>query len=346
MPLEMMTTARPIRLLVITMLYEPDCVGIAAIASDMCNALAARGHHLTVYTTYPYYPEWRTKRNANVWKIEREVANNVQIHRHGLFIPHRPTRLLARILHELSFPLSLMRSLFRREQFDGVMVFCPLLGSVVFAVTRKLLRREPLWVNIQDLPAEAGLASGINKFRSLHRLIAFAQRSLFRRGEVWSSISPEMVDQLQPLRGKNNSLHLLPNWLVGPLQRHVRQMPSKVGRPPHRPPRLVYCGTIGNKQGLLTFCQKMKDFSQFDFRFEIFGDGSEAPDVRRWLEQEGDDRIRMGGLLPDDQFIRKIHDADWFVICEKQGAGSSFLPSKLIPCVSVGTPVLAISDRT
>src|SRR5690606_2625388 len=102
------------KLLVITMLYEPDCVGIAAIASDMCAGLAERGHDVTVYTTYPYYPEWQRKTSDNVWRIREERLTDVRVRRHGLFVPRHPSRLLPRLAHELSFTLSLTRSLFDR----------------------------------------------------------------------------------------------------------------------------------------------------------------------------------------------------------------------------------------
>ena len=42
--------------------------------------------------------------------------------------------------------------------------------------------------------------------------------------------------------------------------------------------------------------------------------------------------------------MNAIHEADWFVIPQKSSAGCSFFPSKLIPSISIGTPILAISD--
>jgi colanic acid biosynthesis glycosyl transferase WcaI len=340
-----MIDRKPIKLLVVTMLYEPDCVGIAAIASDMCAGLAERGNDVTVYTTYPYYPEWTLKRDVNSWRVQQESIANVDVRRFGLFVPSNPSRLLPRLLHELSFPLSLMRSLFHCQRFDVVMVFCPLLGSVAFAAVRKLFYREPLWVNIQDIPAEASRASGINRSKAFHYLGSFAQKYLFNRGEVWSSISPGMVTQLEAIKEEKTTVHLFPNWLTRSLYTHVRQLPRKVGRQPRKTVKLLYCGTIGKKQGLRKFCQAISSYD-FDFHFRIHGEGGAAAEVRNWVKRSGDTRFEFSGLLPEADFVRAIHDADWFVISEKQGAGFSFLPSKLIPCISVGTPVLAISDST
>jgi colanic acid biosynthesis glycosyl transferase WcaI len=333
------------KLLVITMLYEPDCVGIAAIATDMCHGLAERGHDVTVYTTYPYYPEWTLKSNVNPWCIAEESLANVRIRRHGLFIPGHPSRLIPRLLHELSFPVSLLRSLFDRRRYDIVMVFCPLLGSVAFAGVRKWFHREPLWVNVQDIPADAGRATGINNSHTIHLLGSLAQRLLFGCGEIWSSISPDMVARLKAFKPKRSAIHLCPNWLVGTLARQIGQLPSKIGRPVERPMRLLYCGTIGKKQALLRFCEQLAAFD-VDFRFRIRGAGGEADAVSAWIKQQGDKRFQFGPLLPDAEFVRAIHDTDWFVITEMQGAGPSFLSSKLIPCISLATPILAVSDRT
>ena len=334
-----------LRLLVVTMLYEPDCVGIAAVTADMCTALAERGHDVTVYTTHPYYPEWIRKSDANPWRIQHEMIGRVKVRRYGMFIPSKPSRLLPRLIHELSFPLSLMRSLFRRERFDVVMVYCPLLGSVAFASFRKILCREPLWVNIQDIPAEAAMASGINRSKTFHGIASWVQRFLFNRGDVWSSISEDMVRQLDTIKPADTPIHLCPNWLIKPLFDQVRQLPSKVGRMPNKRLELLYCGTIGKKQGLLDFCKRLKTFD-LDFHFQIHGDGGEGPAVRDWVQASGDTRFDVGQLLPESEFVRAIHTADWFVIPQKTGSGSSYFPSKLIPAMFVGTPVLAISDET
>jgi colanic acid biosynthesis glycosyl transferase WcaI len=325
------------------MMYEPDCVGIAAVATDMCEALAARGHDVTVYTTYPYYPEWKLKAARNPLRIQEETIRGVRVRRHRIYVPSSPSRLVPRVLHEMSFPLSLSRSLFHRKRFDVVMVFCPLLGAVAFTALRKFFRGGPLWLNVQDIPVAAASASGIIRSRLLARGAAQVQRFLFRRAEVWSSISPDMVQQLEGFRKTSTQVHLCPNWLTGSLHEQLRQVSA---RPRQRgdKPRLLYSGTIGKKQGLLEFCRQLAQCDS-DFRFRIRGEGGEAAAVRRWVQSSDDGRFEFDGLLPTPEFIRSIHEADWFVVPQKSSAGCSFFPSKLIPSIFAGTPILAISDN-
>jgi colanic acid biosynthesis glycosyl transferase WcaI len=332
-----------LKLLVITMMYEPDCVGIAAVASDMCAALAERGHDVTVYTTYPYYPEWKLKAKANRWRAQKESIHGVQVKRHRIFVPSDPSRLLPRLIHELSFPVSLGRNLFRRDKFDVVMAYCPLMGGMVFAALRKMLFRDPLWVNIQDIPAEAAAASGMIKFGPLARLASTVQKFVFNRADVWSSISPDMVQKLEAMNSAEMPVHLCPNWLTNSLHEQILQAPRKVGRIPQQPTKLLYCGTVGNKQGLLQFCKDLSKNSG-DFQFQIHGAGSEAEAVRQWVESSNDGRFEFDKLLSQSEFINAIHAADWFVIPQKSSAGDAFFPSKLIPSIFIGTPILAVSE--
>jgi len=144
-----------VKLLVITNLFHPDRGGGASVFSDLCFGLADKEWDVTVFTTYPYYPEWRRKEGCSPWRIERETLHRVDVWRHGIYVPTNPSRLLPRIGFELSFAVSLIQSLFRGGRFDVMMVFCPMLGGVCFAALRKLLLREPLWLNVQDIPADA-----------------------------------------------------------------------------------------------------------------------------------------------------------------------------------------------
>ncbi len=333
------------RLLIVTNLFYPDRGGGASVFSDLCFGLASKGWKVTVFTTYPYYPEWRRKEGNSPWRIERETVQGVEVWRHGIYVPAYPSRLLPRIGYELSFAASLTRSLLRGERFDAVMVYCPMLGAVCFAALRKLLLREPLWLNVQDIPADAAAVSGISRSPLFNRLAQFAQRLLFNRADIWSTISPVMVERLAGMRMRSQPLHLCPNWLNGSLADNIDRLPSKLGRPPRQPLRLLYAGNIGKKQGLLEFCQFLAE-TKSDFRFQIHGDGGESETVRSWLRQKPDARFAFSGFLDEAGFAQALHETDVFVITEKSGSGASFIPSKLIPAIASATPILAVCDRT
>ena len=276
------------KLLVITMLYEPDCVGIAAIATDMCHALAERGHDITVYTTYPYYPEWTLKSDVNPWRIQQEALSNVR--GAAPWVVHSPPSSAAAPATAARNVVSDQSAaqLFDRERYDAVMVFCPLLGSVAFAAFRKLFHRELLWVNVQDIPAEAGLATGINRSRTLS-LSGFArpEAAVPPRRDLEQYFAGHGRSTRNASRPPRQPFISAPTGSSAHSQNRCEHLPSKAGRPIQVPTRFLYCGTIGKKQGLLRFCQQLSA-CDLDFHFRIRGAGSEASAVRDWIAQQGD----------------------------------------------------------
>jgi colanic acid biosynthesis glycosyl transferase WcaI len=334
---------RPPRLLVISHLFAPDVCGGASVFSDMCYGLAQRKIDVTVRCGYPYYPEWKDKSGHNGFRIERSLDKGVRVERYGMFIPPNPRSTWQRVLYEGSFFLSLCRSLFRSSQFDLVIVFCPLAGSIAYATLHKFFHGKLLWLNVQDLPADAAAASRIIAGKRAQKLLQAVQRWLFNRADLWSSISPIMVERLEQLRDRQQPVIFLPNWLHQSIADQIRAYPSKVGRTPKQPVRLLYAGNIGSKQGLLQFCQILGTTTA-PFRFHIHGDGGAASEVRQWLTSSGDSRFSFCPVLEEAAFVDALHATDFLVITEKPDSGASFFPSKTVPGLASGTPILAVSD--
>jgi colanic acid biosynthesis glycosyl transferase WcaI len=327
---------------VITHLFLPDSCGGAPIFSDLCYGLASRGIDVTVRCAYPYYPEWKDKSGKNGLRIERCEDRGLKIERYGLYIPRNPRSVLERLLYEGSFFLSISRSLFRGPSFDAVLVFCPLAGSVAYAALNKLLHGAPLFLSIMDLPADAASASGMTRGKWLPRLFQWVQRGLFNTADVWRSISPIMIERLETFRRRSQPILFVPDWLHPSIADELGRLPSKVGRPPADPVRLLYSGNVGAKQGLLEFC-KLLAACVAPFHFRIHADGGGAAQVRNWVAACGDPRFSFGPLVEESAFVRALHETDLYVITEKPENRAAFFPSKTIPAMASGTPILAVS---
>ncbi|HIJ74806.1 MAG TPA: glycosyltransferase family 4 protein [Candidatus Hydrogenedentes bacterium] len=331
------------RLLVVVNVYLPDFGGGGAIFSDLCQGLVERGFDVTVRCAYPYYPEWRDKTGRNGLRVERYDERGVHVERYGLFIPHNPRSLVQRLLYEGSFFFSLLRSLPRGRRFDAVMVFCPLVGAVAFGAVSKWVFRRPLWLNVQDLSAQAAAASGISRRKWVNRALTGLQGFLFNQGDVWSSIAPEIVGRLKRIRKRNQPVLYLPNWLTPSMAQALDGVAGRQKPFSRKEVKLFYSGNIGGKQDLIRLCETLRA-SAAPFSMRIHGDGAMAESVRAWVESSNDGRFVFGPLLDEPEYAQALHDADFFVITEKSGGGGSFVPSKLITAIAAGTPVLAVAD--
>jgi colanic acid biosynthesis glycosyl transferase WcaI len=331
------------RLLMVTNVFHPDRGGGGAIFSDLAYGLAGRGFDVTVRCAYPYYPEWRDKSGKNGCAVERYDEQGVHVERYGIYIPRRPNSLVQRLIYEASFMVSLLRSLPRGRHFDAVMVFCPLAGAVAFGVLNRWWWRKPMWLNVQDLSADAAAAAGIAKGRALIKSLGAVQHFLFNQAQVWSTISPVMVERLERIRHRGQPIHYLPNWLNQSMWDAIAAHPHGPLPEPGAPLRLLYAGNIGAKQDLLRFCKLLHE-SDAPFVFRVHGDGGGAPAIREWMEQVQDPRFTFGPFMEEPEFARKLSEADVFIITEKSGSGGSFIPCKTISGLAAGCAILAVCD--
>lgn len=333
------TTARKPRVLVVVNVFRPD-LGGGVLFADLCDGLAERGFDVTVRCAYPYYPQWTDVSGHNGWRIRREDDEKLNVERFGIYIPSNPNGFLQRLVYEASFFLSLARRPVRKGEFDAMMVFCPLVGAVAYAGWNARRSNTPLWLNVQDLSAQAAAAGGIG---GPTKLLVRIQNALFRKADVWSTISRPMMEALRRIPDSVKNIELVPNWMHASLAAHLKGASSRDAIPADRPVRLLYSGNIGGKQDLLGFCKWLSS-SKASFEMRIQGAGGRAEEVRSWIELAGDDRFSMGELTDEAGLAEKLAWADAYVITEKPGAGSSFVPSKLIPGMTSGAPILAICD--
>ncbi len=312
--------------------------------TDMCLELVSLGFDVTVRCAYPYYPEWKDKSGNNGIRIERTELKGVKIERHGLFLPKDPSKFSTRLVHEASYLLSLLRTSLKRDKYDVIIAYCPSFASVVVGSVVKALTGAKMWLNVQDIPADAASNIGLNKSSFIKTMMDGVQKFFFNKADVWSTISPVMRNRLDETIKPEIPNLLVCNWLNRSMQESIDNDEMVVDEGRHEGIKLLYAGNIGVKQGILQLCKALHE-SKADFDFAIFGDGAEAANVSRWVQQSGDTRFRFSGFLPEAGFVNQIKQADIFVITEKDGAGSSFIPSKMIPSISAGTPILALCDK-
>ena len=91
------------RLFIISINYAPEPTGFAPHAAALAAYLARRGHEVSVFTGFPFAPEWRRREEdrRQLWRIER--GDGATVYRLTHFIPRRPSSALQRILMEGTF---------------------------------------------------------------------------------------------------------------------------------------------------------------------------------------------------------------------------------------------------
>lgn len=93
------------KLLILSLNYAPEPVGIGPYTTGMAATLAQGGHRVSVVTAVPYYPQWKVDDTYGGKWYQRTVEDGVEVIRCPIYVPARPTGI-KRIAHYCSFALS------------------------------------------------------------------------------------------------------------------------------------------------------------------------------------------------------------------------------------------------
>lgn len=99
------------RILIYSLNFAPEPVGIGKFSGDMAALLIGRGHDVRVISAPPYFPHWQVGVQGELGACRyqnrylRESMDGIRIVRCPLWVPRRPTDP-KRLLHLASFALS------------------------------------------------------------------------------------------------------------------------------------------------------------------------------------------------------------------------------------------------
>lgn len=338
------------RILLVTLNYAPEPVGIGPYSAGLAEALAERGHLVEVIAGKPYYPQWRVypAYAGPAWQSDEQAG--VSITRCPHYVPAQPGGL-KRILHLASFavtalPVALRAALRGRLlRPDVVMVVAPALLSVLTAWVAARLAGAKLWIHVQDFEVEAALATGLLPARGLPaRLARWLEGWVLRRGDRVSTISPQMCAKLLDKGVAPGRVLEVRNWA------DARFAPDPDGAAAIRAgwglgDRLValYSGNIARKQGIEILVEAARLLrGREDIAFVICGEGPNRAELERLAQGLGN--VQLHDLQPADRMGAMLTMAGLHLLPQIAGAADLVLPSKLTNMLASGRPVVATAD--
>jgi colanic acid biosynthesis glycosyl transferase WcaI len=326
----------------ITHLFSPDSLGGAALYTDFARFMRDRGHEVRVTTTFSYYPRLSYLDEDRGQAVREETFEGMPLRRVAMALPKRH-RGWRRLIPELTF----WRALRKHGRFDGwrpdvVFTACPMLAQPLAA--RGLYGRDmPVVLVVQDLMADAARRLGIVRTPGLGRVLAAVETHALRGVDRLVTISPEMERRLRELAPAAPEIMVVPNWIHASLETIAKVSVTHRSMAGRAAGVLFYSGNLGVKQGLPDFLADFEN-ARGEWRLRIHGDGAEAEALRAAQARHGG--VDVARLLPEPEYVEQLSAASACVITQRRGSGDSFLPSKLLPALATGTPVLAVCEAS
>lgn len=326
------------KILVVCQYYKPEPFRI----SDICEALAAQGHAVTVVTGTPNYPDGEIYPGYEGTAHRDEIINGVMVHR----CPIHPRKrgALHRFWNYYSFVFASKRYLSRLEEdFDVVLVnqLSPVMmaeGALDWA--KRHGKKTVLYC--LDLWPESLAAGGIRPGSLIYRVFWHISRRIYRGADAIAVTSQGFEDYFRTaLKLPDAKLEYLPQYAEGLFDR----LPDA---PPHPGVfNALFAGNIGEMQAVETIVEAAgKLAARPDIQFHIVGDGVRLDACRRLAE--GLSNVTFYGRRDVSEMPGFYALADVMLVTLKADPVLSLtLPGKVQSYLAAGKPVVgAINGET
>jgi colanic acid biosynthesis glycosyl transferase WcaI len=330
--------------------YTPEKNGMAPFATGLCERFAKQGHEVTAIVAFPYYPAWRVWDGYKGRLSQTEHINNVRVRRTWHFVPKRPSGLLQRLTHDLTFTLSVFLSALFSGGFDVICCVCPPPTVALAAYLLSKVHRKPYVIILTDLASDAAMATGILNDGLAVRMARAIEGFGYRQADRVVCICDGFVEKLTERGIAPNRLKLIPLWgdteKVYPIAAATkfRQANEITGNQF----LIMHTGNMGKKQDLMNVVRAAElSKDREDVVWLLVGQGEELGALEEAIRQRQLKNVRLLPLQPADALAQMYSAADVLLLNQKAAVVESVIPSKLLTYMAAGRPVLAaVSNKS
>ncbi|WP_041658691.1 WcaI family glycosyltransferase [Acaryochloris marina] len=336
-------------ILIYSLNYFPELIGIGKYNTEMANWLVNEGYDVDVVCAPPYYPSWELSPGFSGWRYSCNHYGLVSVHRCPVWLPKKLSGI-NRILHLFSFAISSAIQfiwLIFKKKISGVESIIFLVEPPIFCLPAVLIASKifqfKVWLHVQDFEIDAGFSLGLlPSFPRLTVLVGSIENWLMQKVQVVSTISAQMSLRLYQKGVKLDKCVYFPNWVdcnaIHPIN-ETNEYRAQLGISEDKIVCL-YSGNLGAKQGISILIEAARILECTEkIVFVIAGQG---PMKRVLVEQARClSNIYFLDLQPSERFNALLNMADIHLLPQASGVGDLVLPSKLKAMLASGRPVIA-----
>ncbi|QOJ00198.1 MAG: glycosyltransferase family 4 protein [Phycisphaeraceae bacterium] len=338
------TTPQP-KVLILNQFYAPDVASTGHLLHELATDLAKRGFGVKVITCRPSYGPPETWVDCPL----RETKDGVSVRR-MLTTRFSKDRMLGRALNSATFVLPLMLRMLFASRKDTVHLYTtnpPFLGVIGSLVS--LIRAHRYVLLLHDAyPQMAVWVGKIRKGGIIDRLWHFANRVTYGRAShtiVLCEAAKKLVCETYGVDPQR--VHVIHNWAdaneLRPRPKHDNSFAKQHGLV--QPFTLLYSGNLGLYYDFETPLGAAEILRDENVRLVLIGAGGR----RQWIADEIKRRKLTNTILLPYQPIERLPESltacDASLVSIARGIEGISFPSKLYSTLSVGKPVLAISEE-
>ncbi len=338
----------PQRIVIYGMNYAPEFTGVGRYTGEIGEHLASIGHEVSVVTTAPHYPGWKSKDGYSAKTWFKEIVASATVFRCPLYL-NVEMKGFKRLLAPLSFALTSAPVAFYqilKERPNVVLAVEPTLFVAPVALLAGKLAGSKVVLHVQDLEIDAAFAVGhLRQGGLLAKLGAAFERVVMKGFDRVITISHRMAEKIVEKGVKADRVEMIRNWV------DVDRIRPLAGASPYRAEFgltdkdfvVLYAGAIGAKQGVGLLIEAARLLADRpEVVFVVAGDGPMRPALEEAAKSLPN--LRVKPFQPEERFSDFLGLADLHVLPQERGAADLLLPSKLGGMLASGRRILVTAD--
>lgn len=321
------------KILVVCQHYWPENFRV----TEICEALAERGHDVTALVGLPNYPTGIVPDDYRHGHNRIQERNGVHIRR--CFEIGRKAGKIGLAVNYVSYMLSACHKvLWMKKDYDVIYAFStsPVLMSLPGAFLR-CFGRQKLMIYIMDIWPACLAAMNVPETSLLYRVMTHVSRAIYGRADKLIYSSKRFQQYLLDVHGlKVGDEDYMPQFADSMFE---TELPAK---PPSDVLQLVFAGNVGKMQSVETLIRAAHILIDEPIRWHIVGGGSNLENCQA-LAKELDvtEKVIFYGQRPLQDMPKYYAMADAMLVSMRDDPlVSDTLPGKVQTFMAAGKPIL------
>ena len=323
------------RVLLLSIVYEPDRVSTASIVARLATELAAIGHDVEVLTSVPHFNPQAERPAARGTVVE----DGVRVTR--CYAPRKSARIWHRAVGLVLLHLGILGNLLARfRDRELLIVISPPMTFAFLAFVHRLLRRSKVVYNAQELWPDVPRDLGVIKNETLLNVLQRLEMRIYRRADHVVAIGERFAATVVARGADERRVTVSPNFadtaVIVPTPKDNDL--ARAWGVAHRAVAL-YAGNIGLTQDFdLVFDAAAQ---RPDVCFLIVGGGAAREAVEQEIRRRSLSNVELHDFVPEADVAQLYGLADVVLVPLRAPHARTTTPSKIYAAMAAGRPILA-----
>ncbi len=321
------------KILVICQHYWPENFRV----TEICEALAERGHQVTALVGLPNYPTGVIPEAYRHGQNRRQERNGVQIRR-CFEIGRRPGKVGLAVNYVSYMVSASVKALLMKRDYDVIYAFStsPVLMSLPAALLRCFTSKKYM-IYVLDIWPACLAAMNVYEGSFLYAFMKRVSKWVYRKADL-------LIYSSKRFQGYLKEVHdiTVPDECYMPQfadDIFEMQLPPKASS---QEKQLVFAGNIGKVQAVEVLIQAAELLRTEPVHWHIVGDGSNTESCRALVQQlHLEEKVTFHGRKPLEEMPKYYAMADAMLVSMRNDLSvNDTLPGKVQSYMAAGKPVL------